>query len=68
MNTNHAWRARVRRLERPTEKLSDDPTHRIARPRQFVLKAEKTRYNLNQFERSAGDNGLEVLPFDEDAC
>jgi hypothetical protein len=33
---------------------------------QFVLKAEKTWYNLDQFERSAGDNGLEVLPFDED--
>jgi hypothetical protein len=34
--------------------------------RQFVLKAEKTSYNLDQFERSAGDNGLDVLPFDED--
>jgi len=34
--------------------------------KQFVLKAEKTRYNLDQFERSAGDNGLKVLPFDED--
>ncbi len=34
--------------------------------RQFVLKAEKTRYNLEQFERAAGDNGLQVLPFDKD--
>jgi len=34
--------------------------------KQFVLKAEKTWYNLDQFERSAGDNGLKVLPFDED--
>lgn len=33
---------------------------------QLVLKAEKTTYNLDQFERSAGDNGLQVLPFDED--
>jgi len=34
--------------------------------KQFVLKAEKTWYNLDQFERSAGDNGFEVLPFDKD--
>lgn len=33
---------------------------------EFVLKAEKTHYNLDQFERSAGNNGLAVLPFDED--
>jgi hypothetical protein len=33
---------------------------------EFVLKAEKTHYNLDQFERSAGDNGLAVLPFDKD--
>jgi len=34
--------------------------------KEFVLKAEKTMYDLDQFERSAGDNGLAVLPFDED--
>lgn len=33
---------------------------------EFVLKAEKTHYNLDQFERSAGDNGFAILPFDED--
>jgi hypothetical protein len=33
---------------------------------QVVLKAEKTWYNLDQFERSAVDNGLAVLPFDKD--
>lgn len=34
--------------------------------KQFVLKAEKTWYNLDEFERAAGDNGLKVLPFDDD--
>lgn len=39
----------------------------VASPgRRFVLEAEKTHYNLDQFARSAGDNGLAVLPFDED--
>jgi hypothetical protein len=37
-----------------------NPSHQLA----FAV--EKTKYNLNQFERSAGDNGLEVLPFNED--
>lgn len=37
-----------------------NPSHLLA----FAV--EKTRYNLDQFERSAGDNGLEVLPFNED--
>ncbi len=41
-------------------------SYQLSPVRQFVLKAEKTRYNLDQFERSAGDNGLEVLPFDKD--
>ena len=41
-------------------------TYRFHPARQFVLKAEKTWYNLDPFERSAGDNGLEVLPFDKD--
>jgi hypothetical protein len=27
---------------------------------------EKTEYNLDQFERSAGDNGLQILPFNKD--
>ena len=34
--------------------------------KRFVLEAEKTHYNLDQFSRSAGDNGLAVLPFDKD--
>jgi hypothetical protein len=34
--------------------------------KRFVLEAEKTHYNLDQFSRSAGDNGLAILPFDED--
>ena len=34
--------------------------------RKFVLDIEKTHYNLDQFSRSAGDNGLAVLPFNED--
>jgi len=34
--------------------------------KQFVLKAEKTWYNLDEFERAAGDNGLKALPFDDD--
>jgi hypothetical protein len=41
-------------------------TYQFHPARQIVLKAEKTWYNLDQFARSAGDNGLEVLPFDED--
>jgi len=41
-------------------------SYRFSPVREFVLKAEKTRYNLEQFERSAGDNGLQVLPFDKD--
>lgn len=34
--------------------------------RKFVLDIEKTHYNLDQFSRSAGENGLAVLPFNED--
>lgn len=34
--------------------------------RRFVLEAEKTWYDLDQFSRSAGDNGLAILPFDDD--
>ncbi len=34
--------------------------------KQFVLRAEKTGYNLDEFERAAGDNGLQALPFDHD--
>jgi len=36
-------------------------------PHQLVAFAvEKTEYNLEQFTRSAGDNGLQVLPFNQD--
>jgi len=41
-------------------------TYQFHPTRQFVLKAEKTWYNLDPYVRSAGDNGLEILPFDED--
>jgi hypothetical protein len=41
-------------------------SYQFSPARQFALKAEKTRYNLDQFERAAGDNGLQVLPFDKD--
>jgi hypothetical protein len=34
--------------------------------RKFVIEAEKSHYNLDQFSRSAGDNGLAILPFDHD--
>ncbi len=38
----------------------------ISPARYFAISAEKTTYNLDQFERTAGDNGLNVLPFNED--
>lgn len=34
--------------------------------KKFLLDVEKTHYNLDQFSRSEGDNGLAILPFDED--
>lgn len=41
-------------------------TYVVDARRKFVIEAEKSHYNLDQFSRSAGDNGLAILPFDHD--
>ena len=41
-------------------------TYVVDARRKFVIDAEKSHYNLDPFTRSAGDNGLAILPFDHD--